>query len=178
LKRSEKAEIVKALSEKCATAKAAILTDYRGLDTAAMSELRRQLRQVSVDYQVVKNTLMARASDGTDIALLKDYFAGPSAVALTHDDPAASAKVLVKFGEQYNAFKVKAGVLNGKVIDAAGVHRLSMLPPREILLGQLLSVLVGPVRSFVTVLGAVPRDFVGVLNAYKEKKEKEGSTSS
>jgi large subunit ribosomal protein L10 len=172
LKRLEKEELVKVLNEKFSRAKALVLTDYRGLDTSAMNALRTQLREASVEYRVVKNTLMSRASDGTDVALLKDHFAGPSAVALSYEDPVAPAKVLVKFSEEHDDLEVKAGVLDGKVIDLEGIKRLAKLPSREALLAQMLSVFSGPARSFVTVLSGVPRNLLGVLNAIKAEKEK------
>jgi large subunit ribosomal protein L10 len=171
LKRSEKEETVKALNERFSKAKALVLTDYRGLDTPAMNALRMQLREASVEYRVVKNTLMSRASDGTDAALLKDYFVGPSAVAMSYEDPVAPAKVLVKFSKENQKLEVKIGVLEGKVIDAEGIKRLADLPSREILLSQLLSVFNGPAGSFVSVLSAVPRNLLGVLNAIKAEKE-------
>jgi len=172
LKRVEKEKVVKVLQEKFSEAETVVLTDYRGLDTTAMNELRRQLREVSVEYRVVKNTLMLRASEGNDVGLLKDYFAGPSAVALSYEDPVAPAKVLVKFGKDHTALEIKAGVLGGKVVDVEDIKQLARLPSREDLLSQLLSVFNGPARSFVTVLSAVPRDFLGVLNAIKEKNKK------
>ena len=172
MKRLEKEELVKVLNEKFSRAKALVLTDYRGLDTSAMHALRIKLREASVEYRVVKNTLMSRASDGTDVALLKDHFAGPSAVALSYEDPVAPAKVLVKFSKEHADLEVKAGVLDGKVIDLEGIKRLAELPSREALLAQLLSVFNGPARSFVTVLSGVPRNLLGVLNAIKAEKEK------
>ena len=171
MKRLEKEKVVKVLQEKFSEAETVVLTDYRGLDTTAMNELRRQLREVSVEYRVVKNTLMLRASAGNDVGLLKDYFAGPSAVALSYEDPVAPAKVLVKFSKDHTALEIKAGVLGGKVVGVEDIKQLARLPSREDLLSQLLSVFNGPARSFVTVLSAVPRDFLGVLNAIKEKKE-------
>jgi large subunit ribosomal protein L10 len=175
LKRSEKENVVEALKEKFSKAEAVVLTDYRGLDTTAMNELRVQLREVSVEYQVVKNTLMLRASEGTDMALLKDHFVGPSAVAVSYEDPVAPAKVLTKFGKDHPALEIKAGVLAGKAIDVEGIKQLSKLPSREELLSKLLSVFNGPARSFVSVLSGVPRAFLGVLNAVKEQKEAPGN---
>jgi len=171
LKRAEKQNVVEALNEKFSKAEAVVLTDYRGLDAAAMNELRVQLREASVEYQVVKNTLMLRASEGTDMALLKDHFVGPSAVAVSYEDPVAPAKALTKFGKDHPALELKAGVLGGRFIDVEGIKALSKLPSREELLSQLLSVFNGPARSFVSVLSGVPRAFVNVLNAVKEQKE-------
>lgn len=171
MKRAEKQQLVQGLHEKLSKAKALILTDFRGLDTSAMNELRNQLRQASVEYRVVKNTIMSMASDGTDIAVLKDYFSGPCAVALSYDDPVVPAKVLTRFGEEHAALEIKAGVVDGKVVDVEAIKRLSKLPSREGLMVQLLSVLNGPARSLLTVLNGVPRNFVAVLHAIERKKE-------
>jgi len=171
LKRSEKEKVVEALHEKFSRAKAVLLTDFRGLNMSAMNELRSQLREASVDYRVVKNTLMSRAADGTDMALLKEHFFGPCAVALSYEDPVASAKILVKFSEDNAALEVKAGVVEGQVIDFAGIKRLSKLPPHEVLLAQLLSVMNAPVTGLVMVLNGMMRNFLNVLEAVKAQKE-------
>lgn len=171
MKRSEKEKIVEALHEKFSKAKAVLITDFRGLNMPVMDELRSQLRDASVEYQVVKNTLMTRAADGTDMALLKEHFFGPCAVALSYEDPVAAARVLIKFSEGNAALEVKAGVVEGRVVDLAGITRLSKLPSQEVLLGQLLSVMNAPVTGLVTVLAGVLRNFIGVLQAIKRQKE-------
>ena len=148
-----------------------VLTDFMGLSTSAMNELRGRLREASVEYRVVKNTLMLRASGGTDMVLLKEHFSGPCAVALSYEDPVTPAKILTKFSEENAALEVKAGTVGGRAMDAAGIERFSKLPSREGLLAQLLSVLNGPPTSLVTVLGGVQRKFLGVLQAIKEQKE-------
>jgi large subunit ribosomal protein L10 len=148
-----------------------ILTDYKGLDVAAVSELRRELRKENIEYQVVKNTLLTRAAEETDVAVIKDHFKGPIAVALSYDDPVAPAKVLTKFAEANDKLEIKIGVMNGKVLDLSEIKALSRLPSREVLLGQLLSVLNGVPTSFVRVLAEVPRSFLNVLTAIKDQKE-------
>jgi large subunit ribosomal protein L10 len=171
LKRAEKKELVDALHEKFSKATTVVLTDFRGLDTSAMHELRSRLREASIEYRVVKNTLMSRASEGTHIALLKDYFAGPSAVALSYDDALAPARVLTKFSEQHAALEVKVGIVEGRVVDSKGIKQLSKLPSREGLLAQFLSVLNGPATSLLMVLNGVPRGLLGVLQAIGRQKE-------
>jgi len=171
LKRMQKEKIVEALHEKFSRAKTALLTDFRGLNMSAISELRSQLRDASVEYQVVKNTLAARASEGTDMSLLKDHFSGPCAVALSYEDPVAPAKVLTKFSEENKALEIKIGIVDGRVIDLDGIIRLSKLPSEEELLAKLLMTLNAPITGFVTVLGGVLRNFMGVLEAIKRQKE-------
>ena len=171
MKRMQKEKIVEALHEKFSKAKTALLTDFRGLNMSAISELRSQLRDASVEYQVVKNTLAARASEGTDMSLLKDHFSGPCAVALSYEDPVAPAKVLTKFSEENKALEIKVGIVDGRVIDLDGIMRLSKLPSEEELLAKLLMTLNAPITGFVTVLGGVLRNFMGVLEAIKCQKE-------
>lgn len=150
-----------------------ILTDYKGLDVAAMNVLRRKLRETNTEYQVVKNSLLVRASEGNDVALIKDHFTGPSAVALSDDEPVAPAKVLADFVKENKKFEIKVGVLNGKLIDIDGIKALSSLPSREVLLGQVLSAMNAVPTSLVTALADVPRRFVNVLQAVKDQKEAE-----
>jgi large subunit ribosomal protein L10 len=171
LKRPEKEKVVEALHDKFSRARTVLLTDYRGLNMTAMTELRSQLREASVEYRVVKNTLMSRAADGTDMTLLKEHFVGPCALALSYEDPVAPAKVLVKFSEGNAALEVKAGIVEGKVVDSSGIKRLSSLPSQEILLTQLLMLMNAPIANLVTVLSGVLTKFMGVLEAIKQQKE-------
>jgi Ribosomal protein L10 len=114
---------------------------------------------------------MAIAADGTDMALLKEHFSGPCAVALSYEDPVAPAKILTKFSEDNSALEVKGGVVEGKVVDPDGIERLSKLASREALLTQIVSLLNAPVTGLVTVLSSVLRNLMGVLEAIKRQKE-------
>jgi large subunit ribosomal protein L10 len=167
----KKKQIAEDLQERFKKSTLVILTDYKGLDVAAMNVLRRKLREANTEYQVVKNSLLVRASEGNDVALIKDQFAGPSAIALTHDDPVAPAKALADFVKENKKFEIKGGVLNGKIIDPDGIKALSSLPSREVLLAQVLSAMNAVPTSLVTALADVPRRFVNVLQAIKDQKE-------
>jgi large subunit ribosomal protein L10 len=171
LRIDKKKEIVKALHEKFARSKVVIITDYKGLDVATISDLRRRLRAHEIEYKVVKNSLLARAAEETDVALIKDRFKGPSAVALSYGDPIAPAKVLTKFLEEYSQLGIKTGVMNGKVLDLDAIKKISTLPSREELLGQFLSAANGVATGFVRVLNAIPVQLLNVLQAIKEQKE-------
>jgi large subunit ribosomal protein L10 len=148
-----------------------ILTDYKGLDVAAMNALRRKLREADAEYQVAKNSLLVRASEGNDVALIKDQFKGPSAIAISYGDPVAPAKAVTDFVKENKKFEVKIGVLNGKVIDVDGIKALSSLPSREVLLAQVLSTMNAVPTSLVTALSDVPRRMLNVLQAIKDQKE-------
>lgn len=148
-----------------------ILTDYKGLDVAAMNDLRRKLRAANAEYQVVKNSLLVRASEGNDVTLIKDQFKGPSAIAISYDDPVAPTKVLVDFVKDNDKLELKGGVLGGKAIDAAGIKALSSLPSKEVLLAQVLATMNAVPTALVTALSDVPRRMVNVLQAIKDQKE-------
>jgi large subunit ribosomal protein L10 len=171
LKREDKKKIAAAIHDCFEKSKVVILTDYKGLDVSAMNDLRRKLRAADVEYKVVKNTLIARAADGTDAELIKEHFKGPSALALSYEDPVAPAKVLVDFAKNNKVFEIKIGVMDGKVIDANEIRALSTLPSREVLLGQVLSAMNGVPTSLVRALNNVTVNLLNVLQAIGDQKE-------
>lgn len=171
MKIDQKKEIVRGLNEKFSSSAVVILTDYKGLNVAKMNELRRKLRDAEVEYHVVKNTLLRRAAEGTDVALIVDQFTGPSAVAISLADPVAPAKVLSDFAKDNGKLEIQGGVMEGKALTPEGVKALSSLPSREVLLGQLLSALNGVPTSLVRLLNAVPQQMLNVLTAIKDQKE-------
>ena len=168
---NEKKRIAEDLQGRLEKSTIVVLTDYKGLDVEAMNSLRRKLREANTEYQVVKNSLLTRASESNDVGQIKDHFKGPSAIALSYDDPVAPAKVLVDFIKENDKLEIKAGVLNGSVLDNDGIKALSSLPSREVLLAQVLSAMNAVPTSLVTALSDVPRRFVNVLQAIKDEKE-------
>ncbi len=168
---SQKKELVKRLAKDLAEAQIAILVDYKGLDVLKMTDLRSLLRNEGVQAEVVKNTLMSRASEDTDAALMKDFFKGPNAIILSKDDPVAPAKILVKFAKDNEKLEIKAGAFAGKLLDLEELKKLAKMPSREELLGTVVYTLNAVPTSFVSVLAGVPRAFVNVLNAIKDQKE-------
>jgi len=171
LKREDKKKIAAAIHDCFEKSKVVILTDYKGLDVSAMNDLRRKLRAADVEYKVVKNTLIARAADGTDAELIKEHFKGPSALALSYEDPVAPAKVLVDFAKNNKVFEIKIGVMDGKVIDANEIKALSTLPSREVLLAQVLSAMNAVPTSLVCALNNVVVNLLNVLQAIGDQKE-------
>lgn len=167
----KKKEIVTQLHEDLKKSKIVIVTDFKGLDVAAVTKLRSQLTKENIDYRVIKNTLLRRASENTSVAVLNDLFKGPSAVAISYDDPVSPAKILTKFAEENKKLEIKGGVMDGKAIDFNGIKALSSLPSREVLLSQLLCVMNAVPTGIVQVLAAVPRNMMNVLNSIKEKNE-------
>ena len=172
MNKEDKQQVVTELHDKLQRAQAVFLADFRGMNVEKATELRNELRKAAVEYKVVKNTLLDLASRDTDKESLQPHFAGPTAVALSYDDPVAAAKVLSRFAKDQQAtFKLKAGVLTGKPISVADIQAQADLPSREVLLAKLLGTLQAPTANFVGVLAAVPGSFVRALNAIKNQKE-------
>jgi len=171
VKIEDKRKVVEELQEKFAATKVVIVTDYKGLNVAQMTELRRKLSEADVEYKVVKNTLLTRASKDTDVALLTDVFEGPSAIALSFNDPVAPAKVLTQFSKDHKKLEIKAGVMDGKRMDLDAITALSKLPSREELLSQVLSAMNAVPSGLVRALADVPRRMLNVLSAIKDQKE-------
>ena len=172
MNKQDKQQVVAELKDKLQQAKAVFLADFRGMNVEQATNLRNELRKADVEYKVVKNTLLELASKDTDKSGLSQHFAGPTAIALTYTDPVSAAKVLSKFAkEQQQTFKLKAGVLSGKVISVPEIQALADLPSREVLIAKMLGSMNAPITNFVGVLAAVPGSFVRVLGAIKAQKE-------
>ena len=167
----EKQKITEDLHERFSKSEIVVVTDYKGLDVSSLNDLRRKLREEDIEFQVVKNTLLMRAAKDTEVALIQDYFKGPSAVALSYKDPVAPAKILTQFAKDNQKLEIKGGVLKDKVLDADAIKALAKLPSREVLLGQFLSVLNEVPSSFVRTIAAIPRSLLNVLTAIRDQKE-------
>ena len=157
--------------DKMKRAQCVIVLDYRGLTVEEVTNLRSQFRQAGVEYKVIKNNMLKRAADELKIEGMDEYFKGPSAVAFGYEDPVAPAKILCKFVKDANKTEIKGGILDGKVMDAAGITNLSKLPSKEELLAKMLGSMNAPVTNFVGVLAAIPRGLVCALNAIAQQKE-------
>lgn len=170
MKRTEKETTVHELRAALLGARSAVLTDYRGLNVAEMTELRTLLGKSQVEYRVVKNTLARLASQGTDLAPLAEFFRGPTAIAISRADPVAGPKLLAQFGKARPTFAVKAAVVEGKLVSAAEVAALAVLPPREALLGLMLGAFQAPLRALVVVLHGQIRALATALDAVRAQR--------
>ncbi|QOR34568.1 50S ribosomal protein L10 [Clostridium sp. 'deep sea'] len=171
--REDKQRQVSEIRERFEKAKSVILTDYRGINVADMTELRKQLREAGIEYKVLKNTLVKIALEGKEVDEIKDSLQGPTALAFGYDDPVTAAKILSDFSKNHenNLPVVKAGILEGKVIDTAGVTALADLPSREVLLSMVLSGMQAPITGFVRASNGIISSLVYALNAVREQKE-------
>lgn len=149
-----KKKIVAELADKISNSVAGVIVNYEGINVADDTALRKELREAGVYYSVVKNTMIGRAVEGTALESLKDVLEGTSAIAIS-DDHVAAARILGKFAEGHENFKIKAGYLEGKPIDEATVVALSKLPSREILLATVLSAFNAPIAAFARAVQAI-----------------------
>ncbi|MDO3680457.1 50S ribosomal protein L10 [Paenibacillus ehimensis] len=151
----QKAQQVTEVAAKLKENSCSIVADYRGLNVKQVTELRKQLREAGVEFQVLKNTLIRRATANAELSDLDEYLTGPTAIAFSKEDVVTPAKILTEFAKKNDKLSVKAGVVEGKVVDFNQIKALAELPSREGLLSMLLSVLQAPVRNFALAVKAV-----------------------
>lgn len=150
-----KQESVDAVTAKLRESATSVVVDYRGLNVAQVTELRKQLREAGIEFQVLKNSLLRRAATAAELTELNEVLTGPSAIAFSVDDVVAPAKILNDFAKKNDALELKGAVVEGRVIGVQEVKALAELPSREGLLSMLLSVLQAPVRNFALAVKAV-----------------------
>ncbi|AFV02923.1 MULTISPECIES: 50S ribosomal protein L10 [unclassified Dehalobacter] len=166
----EKQKVVEDIKQKFEGANGVILADYRGLTVSQVTNLRVELRQAGIEYRVLKNTMVRRAADEIGITGLDEFLEGPTALAFS-TDPVAPAKILSEFSKKNKSLTIKAGVLDGKVINAEKVKDLANLPSREVLLSQVLAGMQGPLQGMVNVLQGPIRKFGYALEEVRKLKE-------
>ncbi|MDM5230965.1 50S ribosomal protein L10 [Lysinibacillus pakistanensis] len=155
---------VQEITEKFQNAASVVVVDYRGLNVAQVTELRKQLREAGVEFKVYKNTLTRRATEAAGLGGINDVLVGPNAIAFSNEDVVAPAKIINEFAKKNEALEIKAGIIEGTVSSVEDVKALAELPSREGLLSMLLSVLQAPVRNFALATKAVA-----------EQKEEQGA---
>jgi Ribosomal protein L10 len=168
---AEKKNRVAEMKEKLSQGKGIVLADYRGISVALDTKLRRQMREAGVEYRVAKNAFTRIAAEELGISGLDEHLTGPVAIAISYEDAVAPAKVLAGFSKENKVLKLKAGILDGKVINADEVNALAELPSKEVLLAKLMGSMNAPISGFVNVLHGNLRGLVCALDAIRAQKE-------
>ena len=166
--RVQKEAQVAEIKERFGRMASAVVTDFRGLDVDTLNSLRREFDKASVEYKVVKNTLVMRAVGEAGYAeQLSGHLAGPTAIAWSYEDPVAPAKVVADFAKNNEKLKIKCAVLDGEVLSEPQVIQLSKMPGKDEIKAQLLATFMAPAQTMVRLLAAGPTNFLYLLNARK-----------
>lgn len=161
----EKAETVAAVHEKFKNAKMAIATEFRGLTVGKMTQLRREIREVSGEYQVIKNTLVRRALEGTVYGDLERLLEGPNGWVFAYDDPVLLSKTLFKFVDANEKLTIKGAMFEGELMDPGTVKALSQMPSKPELQAKLLALMQAPATYLVRLIQEPALRIVRLLDA-------------
>ena len=172
--RAQKEQNVKQLRADLAGIPHAILVDFKGLDVANATNLRRKLREDEANFKVVKNSTALRAIEDLPLAEFKDLFVGQTAIAYTDGDVVSFAKTLREFGEEFETPSFKGGIVDGAPISAEEFEQLAKLPKRDELIGKALYLMNYPIQGLATVLGGILTGVVTVLDQIRDKREQGG----
>ncbi len=166
----QKKAAVSSMAQKLKASCAGVVVNYQGINVSDDTQLRKELRESGVEYMVAKNTLLKRAATDANIEGLDSSFEGSTAIAISENDYTAASKILCKFAETHDFFKIKSGFVDGNVITSAEVSNLANLPSREVLISQVLRGLNAPISGLATVLSGTMKGLVVALDAIAKKK--------
>jgi len=171
MKRSEKEEIIADVAEAVSRARGMFFTDFSGLTVEQATELRRELHKSGVEYRVVKNTLIRKALERvTGYDRVYDRLVGPTGVAISYDDPVSPAKIIKKFSDKHNKLSLKVCVIEKEVFDGARLGEIATMPTRADIMASVLGSIQAPLAGVPSVLNAVLRDLVSVVDELGKKK--------
>jgi large subunit ribosomal protein L10 len=177
LLRQDKERVVEELVERLRASDTLIVADYRGLTMSEIDGVRTELLKHGARFTVVKNTLTKRAAEEAGVESLIELLDGPTAIAFVQDgDMVAVAKSLNDTARQTRVLTLKGGILQGQPVGSEEVVRLASLPPADVLQGQVLGAVVGPLIAIVGLFTAPLRDLVGVIDARISQLQEQGET--
>lgn len=151
----QKKQAVAELTEKMKKSCAGVLVSYKGINVADDTKLRADLRKAEVEYRVVKNSILSRASAEAGIEGVDQFLNGTTAIALSENDYVAAAKILSQFADTSKTFEIKSGFIDGKLVSIDEVKALAKLPSREILIATVLGTMNAPIAAFARAIQAI-----------------------
>ena len=169
MKKAQKTELVSTLTQSFGRASMALVSEYKGMTAAESTELRRRLRAVRGELRVAKNTLVRRAIRGTRFTGLDSQLGGPVGLILSFEDPIAVAKAVTSFKEAGEKFKLRGGVLEGKALTREEIQELANMPPKEVVMAQLLGLLQAPASALVRLINEPGSALARVIDAIGKK---------
>lgn len=177
ISRKKKEQLVADYVDKLSRSNAIFLTDYRGLSVSDMESLRAKIREAGGGYSIVKNTLAAYALEAASLPVPEDMLEGPTAIGFAYEDAPAVAKVLADFAKSTEILQVKGGVMEGDVLSPKQVSSLASMPPREVILAQLLGLIQQPGNGVAGIVNAVGNKLAATVKAYADKLENAGTAA-
>jgi len=180
MQKEDKEKVVAELTERLQSSQALLVADYRGLTMTAIDDLRGELLKHGARFSVVKNTLTRRAAEAAGADALLALLEGPTAIAFleAEGDPVAAAKALSDAARTTRILAIRGGVLEGRTISAEEVENLAKLPPADILRGQVLGAITGPLTTIVGLFAAPLQNLIGLIDARIEQLQGQGDTST
>lgn len=175
---AQKAKTIEQATEKYQKSAGVFFTEYRGLKVSDLQALRKELGAKGGELQVIKNTLFKIAAGEDASKLSEEMTSGPTAVAFVYENESDCAKVLMDFTKTNKNFVVKGGLVGGKFMDSAAVESLSKLPPREVLIAQVIGAIAAPLSNLVGVIEALYADPIRVIGAVADKAKEEGGLTA
>ena len=175
--REKKEEMIAGYVDMLSRSRAIFMTDYRGLTVTSMESLRTKVREAGGGVTIVKNTLAIRALQAANLPVPQDLFTGPTALSFAFDDVPAVAKVLDNFAKDTKILQIKGGLMEGRVLSASQVNSLASMPPREVVLSQLLGLIQQPGNRVAGVVNAAGTKLAATIKAYAEKLESAGAAA-
>jgi large subunit ribosomal protein L10 len=169
--KAEKERVVEEIVEQFKKAKGIYLTDFTGLNVEQMTQLRTNFREAGVEYRVVKNSLTRLSATKAGLDNVVDYLIGPTALAIGIDDSVAPARIVADFAKKTEKPKIKVGIVEGELVEGEDIESIIRIPPREVLISQVVGAFSAPISGLVGTLSGVIRNLIGTLEAVRVKKE-------
>ena len=173
--RAQKRQVKEEFSKDIQDLSGVIVSEYSGVSTANLTELRQSLHEVNCQFKVVNNRIVKKALEeeaGSSFKKLEGDLSGPTALTYIHGDVAAGTKKLLDFAKAQEKFVVRSGIIEGNVVPYEDLKAIADLPPKEVLIAKILGSIVSPHRSLMNVLSGVSSNLVRTLSAIKDKKSK------
>lgn len=165
MERATKEQVVGEIQETFSDVMSIVLADFRGMDVGSITALREEFRKAGCGYRVLKNSLVKLAIKGTDMEVMSEYLAGPTAVIWSTESPADAAKIAVEHAKENKKFVIKGGYFEGQALDLAGVRQLSKMPDKPRCQANLLMTFIAAPQQFVRTTMAGPMNFMYLLAA-------------